>query len=279
MALKNLNAKYLNDGFTIVELLVVIVVIGILAAISLVSYNGITAKANTAAGQNEASAAISKANAYIAETSYIVPTSYGFASGSPSSSSYYATGLNFTTASGNVAMAAKPASNDFLDFYLCGAASAGPAGSYSAITIPTGIKIGYWDQKNNSLNTSDAIGTVTGNYTNGYAISCYKVGIAESTVAVARAIYNENGSWPATAAAINANTAAGAKRPSTVVVGLVNPTAANGTTNVKFECGSAVAATSPCNNTGGRITYWDYNASAVAAVTYGTAVNFWVPAS
>jgi prepilin-type N-terminal cleavage/methylation domain-containing protein len=40
-------------GFTIVELLVVIVVIGILAAISVISYNGITQKANTAALQSD----------------------------------------------------------------------------------------------------------------------------------------------------------------------------------------------------------------------------------
>lgn len=37
----------LKRGFTIVELLIVIVVIGILAAITIVSYNGITARANT----------------------------------------------------------------------------------------------------------------------------------------------------------------------------------------------------------------------------------------
>ena len=42
-----------NHGFTIVELLVVIVVIGILAAISIVSYNGITKRANDAAIQSD----------------------------------------------------------------------------------------------------------------------------------------------------------------------------------------------------------------------------------
>ncbi len=37
-----------KSGFTIVELLVVIVVIGILASITIVSYTGITGKANVA---------------------------------------------------------------------------------------------------------------------------------------------------------------------------------------------------------------------------------------
>lgn len=38
-----------NEGFTLVELLIVIVVIGILAAITLVAYNGVQAKAQDAA--------------------------------------------------------------------------------------------------------------------------------------------------------------------------------------------------------------------------------------
>lgn len=45
--MKNKNAR-LNRGFTIVELLVVIVVIGVLAAITMVSYNGIQERARTA---------------------------------------------------------------------------------------------------------------------------------------------------------------------------------------------------------------------------------------
>jgi len=44
-----------NRGFTIVELLIVIVVIGILAAITIVSFNGVTAKATYSKSQQDLS--------------------------------------------------------------------------------------------------------------------------------------------------------------------------------------------------------------------------------
>jgi|GEM_PF-860759 len=57
-----------KKGFTIVELLVVIVVIGILAAITVVSYTGVTDKANTKANLSNAGGVISAAEAVRAES-------------------------------------------------------------------------------------------------------------------------------------------------------------------------------------------------------------------
>lgn len=44
-----------SAGFTLIELIVVIAVIGILVAISVIAYNGVTAKANAAALQSDLS--------------------------------------------------------------------------------------------------------------------------------------------------------------------------------------------------------------------------------
>ena len=54
------------SGFTIVELLIVIVVIATLAAITIVAYNGISQRANNSAIIESASSALRTINAYIA---------------------------------------------------------------------------------------------------------------------------------------------------------------------------------------------------------------------
>ena len=62
-----LNIINKDKGFTIVELLVVIVVIGILAAITMVSYSGVTTKANLSANKANAASVMQAADAYFAE--------------------------------------------------------------------------------------------------------------------------------------------------------------------------------------------------------------------
>lgn len=72
MSLENLKAKR-SEGFTIVELLIVIVIIGVLAAIVIVAYTGITARANTAAAKANAQAIQQLAEVYNADNNGAYP--------------------------------------------------------------------------------------------------------------------------------------------------------------------------------------------------------------
>lgn len=65
--LNNINKVQKERGFTIVELLIVIVVIGILAAITIVAYGNITTRANANAAKANASNVAKVAEAYNAD--------------------------------------------------------------------------------------------------------------------------------------------------------------------------------------------------------------------
>ena len=74
MSLTNIKLNSKSErGFTIVELLIVVVVIAILAAITIVSYNGITNRANQSASKSAASNVQKKAELYYADLS-LYPT-------------------------------------------------------------------------------------------------------------------------------------------------------------------------------------------------------------
>jgi len=69
MTLNNIKLKRNDSGFTIVELLVVIVVIGILAAITIVSYTGITTRSKQSQAQSNANSVMQVVSAYTADSS------------------------------------------------------------------------------------------------------------------------------------------------------------------------------------------------------------------
>ena len=100
MSLANIKTK--SQGFTIVELLIVVVVIAILAAITIISYAGITARANESAIKLQASNFQKKAEAYNAEKGNY-PVAVGDLSGS--SNSYYFSDSNVTNTTATPATA------------------------------------------------------------------------------------------------------------------------------------------------------------------------------
>ena len=81
MTLNNIKSMRKDSGFTIVELLIVIVVIAILAAITIVAYNGIQNRAKQSSAQSLANAIVKKGEAYNTIQSAYPTNVAAFASG------------------------------------------------------------------------------------------------------------------------------------------------------------------------------------------------------
>lgn len=93
MTLSNIKTLKRDRGFTIVELLIVIVVIAILAAITIVAYNGVQNRARDTNNKTDAVSLVKVAEAVNADTG-----AYPSAGGTPSTANLIASFNSGTTA-------------------------------------------------------------------------------------------------------------------------------------------------------------------------------------
>jgi len=133
--------KKTTSGFTIVELLIVVVVIAILAAISIVAYTGIQNRANDSAVQSDINSFVKQVMVLYA-TNGVYPAGNGAAapvgmSNFPLARSSYATNVhNFYYCSGTVAG---------IPVYAAGAVSkSGTMFYYSSLNSNLGVYTGSW---------------------------------------------------------------------------------------------------------------------------------------
>ena len=135
-----------QKGFTIVELLIVIVIIGILAAISIVAYNGVTQKARDDQRLSDARNIANAAASYNAEIgTWLTPAQMAATSGT--SLSTYSTVKVDSTVIGKIQTATTPVLSTTNDKYIvtsCGSPQTGVSVTYlkeADGTTPT-IKVG-----------------------------------------------------------------------------------------------------------------------------------------
>lgn len=123
----NKNNLKKNSGFTIVELLIVIVVIAILAAITIVAYNGITNRAKTSKAQSTAANIGKKMEAYNAEIGNY-PANYGQLTGAASTTTYAVSAADATYTSAAANLTTAPSDEKTIAIGVC----------------TTGLRIAYW---------------------------------------------------------------------------------------------------------------------------------------
>ena len=145
MSLENIKKLRAERGFTIVELLIVIVVIGILAAIVIVAYNGVQNQAKTQSSKATASNIQKKIEAYNAGTTgYPTATTYAdFTTALNTDSTSTLAGTNLVLGTPN------NSTTNRAGVFRCTATGTGFSitwydyGAGSAVTAANGIKVNY----------------------------------------------------------------------------------------------------------------------------------------
>lgn len=145
MVLNNIKLRQQERGFTIVELLIVIVVIGILAGITIVAYSGITNRAKQSKVQGNASSVQSVAEAFNADKGYYPALA---ATGtdnlkSGSTSSQIPAGVTIVADESTSPIDAD--SGEATIAYACYPAVSGACGTQAGGNAPTGGRLTYWD--------------------------------------------------------------------------------------------------------------------------------------
>jgi len=171
MSFKNIKSNtQAQKGFTIVELLIVVVVIAILAAITIVSYNGITNRANASSAAALAASVQKKAELYAADDGTSgYPLNLSALSTADTSKTYY---LNIPGGAGLTAVDSTSGKKQ-VQYVSCGVNSSTTTtapttqSAMSASTV-TGAIINYWDFNNNRITTTSTtpasitLGTISG---------------------------------------------------------------------------------------------------------------------
>jgi Tfp pilus assembly protein PilE len=149
--------------------LIVIVVIGILATLSIVAYNGAQNRGKTSTAKAAATLAGKKAHLYNVETG-TYPAQASTLTGTTSDKSYSLSGVTINTT--GFTTSALPASTNDLNFYRCGTNTTAAATNLATVTIITGVQFVHWDYMAGATVVMST-GKTSGNSQAGYTITCY----------------------------------------------------------------------------------------------------------